>query len=173
MSAPDLGPLRDPLCHLPAYCRQAVEAERQRTYAAGVAAETGRQSEVIRHLNARCDHLGMALRDSKVAGVAAGVPDVDAMAQYIRQIDGDNTMGAGALAEKLCEWLAASPTPPAEPVVPDGEWIAEEWERLAWHLCAEEHGEDACNDLLWEGGSMPEPWGDRWMKYEPEAQADA
>jgi len=71
MSAPDLGPLRDPLCNLPAYCRQAVEAERQRTYAAGVAAETGRQSDVIRHLNARCDHLGMALRDAKAAGVAA------------------------------------------------------------------------------------------------------
>ena len=47
---------------------------------------------------------------------------------------------------------------------------AEEWEKLAWHLCAEENGEDACNDLIWEGGPMPEPWGDRWLKYEGEAR---
>lgn len=46
----------------------------------------------------------------------------------------------------------------------------EGWEALAWHLCAEEHGEDACNELIWEGGPVPEPWGDRWMKYEPEAK---
>lgn len=47
---------------------------------------------------------------------------------------------------------------------------AEEWEKLAWHLCAEENGEDACNELIWEGGPMPEPWGDRWLKYEGEAR---
>ena len=34
---------------------------------------------------------------------------------------------------------------------------AEEWEKLAWHLCAEENGEDACNELIWEGSPMPEP----------------
>jgi hypothetical protein len=50
------------------------------------------------------------------------------------------------------------------------EWHGEEWERLAWHLCAEEHGEEACNELVWEGGPIPEPWGDRWMKYEGEAK---
>jgi len=54
-----------------------------------------------------------------------------------------------------------------EPVAWEG---AEEWEKLAWHLCAEENGEDACNDLIWEGGPMPEPWGDRWLKYEGEAR---
>jgi hypothetical protein len=47
---------------------------------------------------------------------------------------------------------------------------AEEWEKLAWHLCAEENGEDSCNDLIWEGGPIPEPWGDRWLKYEGEAR---
>ncbi len=47
---------------------------------------------------------------------------------------------------------------------------AKEWEKLAWHLCAEENGEDACNELIWEGGPMPEPWGDRWLKYEGEAR---
>lgn len=33
--------------------------------------------------------------------------DVDALAQFIRQIDGDNRMGAGALAERIVEWLSA------------------------------------------------------------------
>ena len=33
-------------------------------------------------------------------------PDADKLAQFIRQIDGDNRMGAGALAEHICEWLA-------------------------------------------------------------------
>ena len=46
----------------------------------------------------------------------------------------------------------------------------EEWEALAWHLCAEENGEDACGELIWEGGPTPEPWGDRWMKYESDAK---
>jgi hypothetical protein len=47
---------------------------------------------------------------------------------------------------------------------------AAEWEPLAWALCAEEHGEEACNELIWDGGPIPEPWGDRWMKYEGEAK---
>jgi hypothetical protein len=46
----------------------------------------------------------------------------------------------------------------------------EGWESLAWELCADECGEDACNELIWEGGPIPEPWGDRWMKYEGEAK---
>ena len=32
------------------------------------------------------------------------------------------------------------------------------------------NGEDACGELLWEGGPIPEPWGDRWMKYESDAK---
>lgn len=47
---------------------------------------------------------------------------------------------------------------------------AEYWMPLAWELCAEECGEDACNELIWEGGPIPEPWGDRWLKYEDEAK---
>jgi hypothetical protein len=38
--------------------------------------------------------------------------DIDAMAQEIRRVNGDNQMGAGALAEHLCTWLAAAPQPP-------------------------------------------------------------
>ena len=54
-----------------------------------------------------------------------------------------------------------------QPVAWEG---GEGWESLAWALCAEENGEEACNELIWEGGPIPEPWGDRWMKYEDEAK---
>lgn len=37
--------------------------------------------------------------------------DPDSLAQFIRRVDGGNTMGAGALAEKICEWLAPSLEP--------------------------------------------------------------
>lgn len=47
---------------------------------------------------------------------------------------------------------------------------AEEWMPLAWELCANECGEDACTELVWEGGPIPEPWGDRWLKYEDQAK---
>lgn len=65
--------------------------------------------------------------------------------------------------------------PPAEqpaPVVahPGGWEGAEEWMPLAWELCAEENGEEACTELVWEGGPIPEPWGERWLKYEDEAK---
>lgn len=47
---------------------------------------------------------------------------------------------------------------------------AEEWMPLAWELCANECGEEACTELVWEGGPIPEPWGDRWLKYEDQAK---
>lgn len=47
---------------------------------------------------------------------------------------------------------------------------AEEWMPLAWELCANECGEEACTELIWEGGPIPEPWGDRWLKYEDQAK---
>ena len=62
-------------------------------------------------------------------------------------------------------WTAPSLT------VAGGKWEgAEEWMPLAWELCAEENGEEACNELIWEGGPIPEPWGDRWLKYEDQAK---
>ena len=57
--------------------------------------------------------------------------------------------------------------PEQEPLAWEG---GEGWESLAWELCADENGEDSCNELIWEGGPIPEPWGDRWMKYEEEAK---
>ena len=50
---------------------------------------------------------------------------------------------------------------------------AEEWMPLAWELCANECGEEACTELVWEGGPIPEPWGDRWLKYEDQADCNA
>ena len=40
---------------------------------------------------------------------APSVPDVDALAQFIREIDGKHQLGAGMLAERIAGWLAASP----------------------------------------------------------------
>lgn len=59
---------------------------------------------------------------------------------------------------------AALAAPEPQPDTWDG---AEEWERLAFELCADEHGEEACNELIW---SDFEPWGERWLKYEDEAK---
>jgi hypothetical protein len=80
-------------------------------------------------------------------------------------------------SEKCVAALKNDPTPappqassPSERQEAQPAWQGEEWERLAWELCAREHGEDACNDLLWEGGPIPQPWGDRWLKYEGEAK---
>ena len=44
-----------------------------------------------------------------LASGAQSVPDVDALAQFIREIDGKHQLGAGALAERIVEWLAADP----------------------------------------------------------------
>jgi hypothetical protein len=67
----------------------------------------------------------------------------------------------------ICKTPDAAPSVAPEPVAWEG---GEGWESLAWELCADENGEDACNELIWEGGPIPEPWGDRWMKYEGEAK---
>ena len=40
---------------------------------------------------------------------APSMPDVDALAQFIREVDGSHQLGAGALAERIVEWLAAVP----------------------------------------------------------------
>jgi hypothetical protein len=72
-----------------------------------------------------------------------------------------------AVRNLLMECRDALAQPEQEPVAWEG---GEGWESLAWELCADENGEDSCNELIWEGGPIPEPWGDRWMKYEEEAK---
>ena len=77
---------------------------------------------------------------------------------------------ANEALEKMAEnarELGLDYEPEQEPVAWEG---GEGWESLAWELCADENGEDSCNELIWEGGPIPEPWGDRWMKYEEEAK---
>lgn len=41
----------------------------------------------------------------------------DELAQFIRKVDGDNRMGAGALAEAIFDWLKVTPTDHSEPLV--------------------------------------------------------
>lgn len=48
------------------------------------------------------------------APVPPSVPDVDALAQFIRQIDGNHDKGAGVLAERIVGWLAAGQKERAE-----------------------------------------------------------
>jgi len=72
-----------------------------------------------------------------------------------------------SFARAIEQAVLAKQAAQVEPVAWEG---GEGWESLAWALCAEENGEDACNELIWEGGPIPEPWGDRWLKYEPEAK---
>lgn len=72
-----------------------------------------------------------------------------------------------ALRDALTGRASLAASAGSEPVAWTG---GEEWEQLAWHLCAEEHGEDACDEVIWEGGPIPEPWGARWMKYESDAK---
>jgi hypothetical protein len=53
-----------------------------------------------------------AIRISVIRELFAGkvlVPvEPDDLSNFIRSVDGNNSMGAGVLAEKICEWLAAS-----------------------------------------------------------------
>lgn len=41
------------------------------------------------------------------------VPHVDDLAWFIRTVDGDNSMGAGMLAERICDWLSNPLSAPA------------------------------------------------------------
>lgn len=82
-----------------------------------------------------------------------------------------------AEAHALADWVMGvvetlqRATPSPLPAAAGANWEGcEGWEPLAWELCAEEHGEEACSELIWEGGPVPEPWGDRWLKYESEAK---
>lgn len=57
------------------------------------------------------DRVALVVPDDPLAKPAV-VPDVDSLANFIREVDGSNNMGAGRIAEHICEWLAASPQAP-------------------------------------------------------------
>ncbi len=96
---------------------------------------------------------------------------ITALEQRIAELteqESDLSRLCGVMREE--NWALTAKVKDLEAQEPVGWTEGEGWERLAWHLCAEENGEDSCNELIWEGGSVPEPWGDRWMKYEGEAR---
>jgi hypothetical protein len=107
---------------------------------------------------------------------ASKMPLPIALRLLASQIKADNGLRDNqGLHHRLLEEAASAlttpaPSEPAQPV-PTGKWEgAEEWMPLAWELCANECGEEACTELVWEGGPVPEPWGDRWLKYESQAR---
>lgn len=109
---------------------------------------------------------GRALLDEFLAAAAdAGITHLSA--QQAAQPVADHSADASKMVPAGIE---PGLTPDAQPVAPDKWEGAEEWMPLAWELCAEECGEEACTELVWEGGPIPEPWGDRWLKYEHEAK---
>lgn len=95
-------------------------------------------------------------------------PEVESLQDKLHDLDSGEWMPGLMPAQSEPSAPAdAAPSVAPEPVAWEG---GEGWESLAWELCADENGEDACNELIWEGGPIPEPWGDRWMKYEGEAK---
>lgn len=58
--------------------------------------------------------------------------DVDALAQFIRKIDGDNRMGAGTLAEHIAEWLELDALPIYDEDA-DRKACRKEWKRRNEH----------------------------------------
>ncbi len=70
-----------------------------------------------------CDQHGSGCVPAAIEWVEAQqrarVPDVDALAAFIRKVDGSHRMGAGVLAERICDWwvsdaVAVSPAPKAQ-----------------------------------------------------------
>jgi hypothetical protein len=59
--------------------------------------------------------------------------DVDALAQEIRRVDGDNSMGAGALAEAIVAFVSRSSSDEQAEVVG---WRARRWGSSKWELFA-------------------------------------
>jgi Lar family restriction alleviation protein len=114
-----------------------------------------------------------------IAAWAMQIPGCDGSADWV-ELGPDKPAPVDGVVARALVWAdeagqSAQQAPAAQPVtdaVPlSGKWEgAEEWMPLAWELCAEECGEEACTELVWEGGPIPEPWGDRWLKYEGEAK---
>jgi len=77
----------------------------QRAALLGLVARDKRQQQerdtVVEHQAAELQRLRLALSP----------PDVDALAQHIRCVNGGGSMGAGALAESIVDWLAVRPPP--------------------------------------------------------------
>jgi hypothetical protein len=118
-------------------------------------------------------------RAPTIAAWAMQIPGCDGSADWV-ELGPDKPAPVDGVVARALVWAdevgqSAQQAPAAQPVADagplSGKWEdAEEWMPLAWELCAEECGEEACTELVWEGGPIPEPWGDRWLKYEGEAK---
>lgn len=70
----------------------------------------------------KCGERYSLLAEETIVSAPAGVPEVDWLANVIRAADGNHSLGAGALAEKIVEaMLSASPVAPADAVAKDAE----------------------------------------------------
>lgn len=103
----------------------------------------------------------------RLADELDAVPETGADPQTIQDAAAELRRQHARIAELEAQLEAIGASAGSEPVAWTG---GEEWEQLAWHLCAEENGEDACDEVIWEGGPIPEPWGARWLKYESDAK---
>lgn len=109
----------------------------------------------------------LAERDSMVQAQPAAVSDAEIEAALEAWFEGASVDGATFKTRMRAAVGAILALRPQS----ESKWEgAEEWMPLAWELCAEENGEEACNELIWTGGPIPEPWGDRWLQYEDEAK---
>lgn len=71
----------------------------------------------------------------------------------------------------LVEHVDSRPTATSAAATPQDEreaYNGEEWELLAMALAAEEH--DDIHAMIYEGGPIPEPWGEVWQRYEDDAK---
>ena len=106
------------------------------------------------------------------------IPSVDALAQFIRTIDGEHDTGADILAERICEWLKAAPAP----AVPKGwmrgnlltltqdsypalgEWFGQIWDgdNVVARVYGSSHAEvNHRMDMLLAAAPQPEDKGDQ------------
>lgn len=176
---------------------EAARLEAQRAEQARIAAEQAeaqrRLDEQAAELKRRQDEIdrvereAQAKRDAeaeaaRIAALPAAVSvspvddkagSVSPLAESEPQADPTEALPiAAAKSMDLPEAIEQAPTEAsATAATAPNRWQGGEgWESLAWELCADENGEDACNELIWEGGAIPEPWGERWLKYEGEAK---
>ena len=109
------------------------------------------------------DNAGCA---SSVSGNGDGGAAVSAFPALGRPID---EIFPEAAARAAAAPVVAAPAPAAQP--PDA-GMAYDRESMARGIAVKLCENDGCDPetLVWQGGAGPEPWGDVWMKYLPDAQ---
>lgn len=106
----------DANCNIEAGAPVAAQGEREAIPTWQERCDQGKECSISKAKEDEIADLRAALA-AKVQPVA--VPDVDWLANVIRSVDGNHKMGAGALAEKIVQALAA---PSPQPAIQAGEW---------------------------------------------------